>query len=70
MSMLMSSISIRVTSFEKAQILFSLTRILIDAESLFKSSFSSQEQNKQRESWKAQWKKHIYLYPIMDLTST
>lgn len=70
MSMLMSSISIRVTAFEKAQILFSLTGILVDAESLFKSGFSSQEQKKQRQSWKARREKPIYLYPIMDLTAT
>lgn len=69
MPMLMHSINIGVTAFEKAQILFWLTGILIDVESWFKSGFSSQELNKQRESWKAQ-QKCLYLYPRMDLTST
>lgn len=70
MSVLTHSINIGVTAFEKAQILFWLTGIFIDTDCLFKSGFSSQERNKQRESWKAQQKKHLHLYPIMNLTST
>lgn len=69
MSVLTHSINIGVTAFENAQILFWLTGILIDTDCLFKSGFS-QEWNKQRESWKAQQKKHLHLYPIMNLTST
>lgn len=68
MSVLMHSINIGVTAFEKAQILFDWLGFLLTQRAGSKGA--SQDPDKQRESWKTQQKKRIHLHPMMDLTST
>lgn len=70
MSTLMHSINIMVTAFERAQILFWLTGIVIDTESWLKRGFSISKEKAGDSTKKGLYlQMDLYLYPIMDLTS-